>query len=137
MALKASQQATIAQEKKQQADTTLALLIDAFRSPEPLRNGYEITVVEMLSQAAEKIRNQESGSPQSKETQAVLLEAIGLALRNSGALVEGLEILKEAKQRSEGTNANRSISSALASCYATLGNYGASEDLYQILWEEL
>ena len=134
-ALKASQQATIAQEKKQQADTTLALLIDAFRSPEPLRNGYEITVVEMLSQAAEKIRNQDSGSPQSKETQAVLLEAIGLALRNSGALVEGLEILKEAKQRSEGTDANRSISSALASCYATLGNYGASEDLYQILWK--
>lgn len=63
-----------AQQARDQAEDVTTFLLDAFRSPNPDRDGHTVTVVEVLEQAVEKL---DSRREMDSLRKAALLDAIG------------------------------------------------------------
>ncbi len=63
-----------AEQAREQAEDVVNFLTDAFRSPDPDRDGHTVTVVEVLDQAAEELKSREKIGP---ERHASLLSTLG------------------------------------------------------------
>jgi tetratricopeptide (TPR) repeat protein len=59
---------------RSQAEAVSRFLVEAFRKPDPARDGTKVTVAEVLDQAVSKLQGQFAGSPR---TQGELLHALG------------------------------------------------------------
>jgi tetratricopeptide (TPR) repeat protein/tRNA A-37 threonylcarbamoyl transferase component Bud32 len=72
---------TRSEESRQQAQAVSRFLVDAFRSPDPTRDGREVKVAEVLDRASRKLDEGFSGS---QATLGALLNALGLTYQGLG-----------------------------------------------------
>ena len=83
-----------AEQARNEAQDVTKFLVDAFRSPDPEKDGHKITVVEVLDRAVDKIDSQEELSPQRK---AALLDAIGETYVGLGLGREAVPLLEQVR----------------------------------------
>ncbi len=83
-----------AEEREKESAVVTQFLVDAFRSPDPNRNGRNITVAEILERAESKAE----GLSDQPLVKAALLQAIGEARPGLGLWVESVEPFGKAKE---------------------------------------
>ena len=83
MRAQAETQGALAQseESRKQAEAVSAFLVQAFRSPDPLKDGRQVRVAEILDRASERLDKEFTGS---KATQGALLDALGRTYHGLG-----------------------------------------------------
>ena len=81
-----------AEAARKQAEKVTDFLVEAFRSPDPERDGRTITVAEMLGKAKTSVETEFSADP---VLQAKLLGAIGKTYSGLGLVLEALEVTQK------------------------------------------
>ena len=69
------------EESRKQAEAVSTFLVQAFRSPDPSRDGRQVKVAEVLDRASERLDKEFTGS---QATQGALLDALGRTYRGLG-----------------------------------------------------
>jgi tetratricopeptide (TPR) repeat protein/tRNA A-37 threonylcarbamoyl transferase component Bud32 len=81
------------EESRRQAEAVRAFLVEAFRSPDPSRDGREIKVVEILDRAGERLERGFSGS---QATKGSLLHTLGVTYYSLGLYDRAVPVLTQA-----------------------------------------
>ena len=123
---------------KDQANEVMALMVNALRSPDPRRDGREITMAEVLDQSVEELESDLEIQPR---TRAELLEAIGTTYLGLGLHTDAIPLLEEAVELSTSTvGANHletlSMMTTLASTYFGLDRNEDSLPLFEEVLEQ-
>jgi hypothetical protein len=83
-----------AENARAQAEAVSRYLAEAFRSPDPARNGRTITMAEVLDRSAKDMRTEFANDPRTKAT---LLNAIGQAYLGLGLYHESIPLFEQAR----------------------------------------
>lgn len=115
------------------AEAVSSLLINAFKSPDPHRDGRTITVAEVLDQAEKHVDKDLTDQPL---TQALVLSAIGESRLGLGLVREAIEPMLRAKELLEetlGTDHQDTLTSigSLANAYLRAGRIVEAISLYE------
>jgi serine/threonine protein kinase/tetratricopeptide (TPR) repeat protein len=87
-------------KQRQQAEWVSKVLVSAFRSPDPLRDGRTITIAEMLDRAAKEVTTAQVADPQYK---FAILESIGGSYLALGLPAQAIPLLQEVHSQRENT----------------------------------
>jgi tetratricopeptide (TPR) repeat protein/tRNA A-37 threonylcarbamoyl transferase component Bud32 len=135
-AVEASHQAALARRGRDQADAALAFLVNAFRAPDPSRDGRDVTVAETLTTAVEALREPRQGGIEDPSIRSSILAAVGTTLKNLGMPREAVELLEEARDLARGTPEELAVASLVAQALAGTGDFAAAEAGYRALLEQ-
>ncbi len=84
------------EQSRQQAEAVSKFLVEAFRSPDPQKDGLEVKVAELLDRASTRL-DQEFNGPAS--TKGALLNTLGLTYRGLGLLDRSIKMHEHAPDR--------------------------------------
>jgi serine/threonine protein kinase/tetratricopeptide (TPR) repeat protein len=111
------------EESRQQAEAVSTFLVEAFRSPDPSKNGRLVKVAEVLDRASQRLDKEFGGS---QATRGALLHALGFTYRGLGLYNQAVSLLTKAaavREASRGPDHLDTLASrdGLASAYRLAG----------------
>jgi hypothetical protein len=112
-----------------QAELVSRYLIDAFQSPDPLKSGYQVKVVDVLKQAVERLNNFQG----STGVKATLLRTFGETYLGLGLPKEAVGVLEKARAaRPDSADAETlMVKHDLATAYSNAKQFGKALPLFE------
>jgi len=130
LAIEASRQAEEARRGRERADAVLAFLVDALQSPDPARDGRNVTVAETLTRAADALRGDDHAGITDPETRSRILWAVGATLRRLGMPRESARALEEAVETTGPGGATPAVVASFAGALQMVGDLERSAAVY-------
>jgi tetratricopeptide (TPR) repeat protein len=121
------------EESRKQAEAVSTFLVEAFRSPDPSRDGRTIKVVDVLDRASEKLGKEFTGS---QATKGALLHALGTTYLSLGLYDKAVATLTQAcgvREAALGPDHPDTLNSSgnLAYAYDSAGRWAEAIALYE------
>jgi serine/threonine protein kinase/tetratricopeptide (TPR) repeat protein len=121
------------EESRKQAESVSAFLVQAFRSPDPLRDGRQVKVAEVLDRASERLDKEFTGA---QATRGALLDALGRTYNGLGIFDRAVALHTSARSVNEaalGPDHAQTLASRnnLANAYASAGRRSEATALHE------